>query len=571
MYDLIVKGGTVVDGSGLPGFRADVGIEKGIVTKIGDLKGERAKETLDAEGHIVAPGFIDGHTHMDAQIFWDPVGANSCWYGVTSVVMGNCGFTLAPCAAKDKSLVYSNLEMAEEISRPAMDAGIPWSWETFPEYMDAVEKTPKGLNYATYVGHSALRTYVMGQRAFTDKANADDLKGLTDQMRIAIKAGAVGLSTSRGGNHRTAEGKPVASRIGDWSEIEAMCQVMSDLGAGVYETARGITGLTPEVRATELAQLRDLAIKTKVPLTYGSIFYTRKVQNVWREQFAAIDEVVAAGGKIMLQARPNWNGSLRSFLTETAFDRYPIWSEFRKLPLEEQKKGLRNPELRRRLVDSVKSTQRSNDPSLPNFLLRDNEWEWVFPQDKILPPHRSIAQIAKERGIDPVEAFIDVALEHDLEIFFESPSNSEDPDYLLAVLRHPNSVPTFSDSGAHVTSSLNPIHPYLLGYWVRERQALTVEFAVRKMTFDLATFWGLKDRGLVREGLPADLCIFDLKTIQPQLPTLVHDIPTGAPRLSQKSDGIKATVVNGQILIRDNQHTGALPGKLLRNKLAQAH
>jgi N-acyl-D-amino-acid deacylase len=568
MYDMIVKNGTVVDGSGLPSYRADVGITDGVFTKIGDLKGERAKETIDADGHIVAPGFIDGHTHMDAQIFWDPVGANSCWYGVTSVVMGNCGFTLAPCAAKDKALVYSNLEMAEEISRPAMDHGVPWSWETFPEYMDALDKTPKGLNYATYVGHSAIRTYVMGQRAFTDKATPDDLKGLTDQVRIAIKAGAVGLSTSRGGNHRTAEGKPVASRVGDWSEVRAMCQVMADLGVGIYETARGTTGLSPERRAAELTELHGLATEIGVPLTYGSIFYTRHVQNTWREQFAMIDSVVAAGGKIMLQARPSWNGSLRSFLTETAFDRYPVWSEFRKLPLEVQKKGLRDPEMRRRLTDSVKSTQRSNDPSLPNFLLRDIEWDWVFPQDKPLPPQRSVAEIAKQRGVDPIEAFLDIALEHDFNIFFESPSNSEDPNFLLMVLKHPNSVPTFSDSGAHVTSSLNPIHPYTLGYWVREKQALTVEEAVRKMTFDLANFWGLTGRGLVRVGHPADLCIFDLDKIQPQLPTLVHDIPTGAPRLSQKADGIMATVVNGQVLIRNNEHTGALPGKLLRNKLA---
>ena len=208
-YDLLIQGGTVVDGSGLPGYRADVGIQDGMIAAIGSLKGQAAKETIDADGHVVSPGFVDGHTHMDAQIFWDPLGTCSCWNGVTSVVMGNCGFTIAPCAEKDKRLVFSNLERAEDISPAAMDAGIPWSWETVPEFMDTLDKLPKGINYATYVGHSAVRTYVMGERAFTDKAGPDDLKAMVDVVDGGLRAGAVGFSTARSHQHRTAEGRPV--------------------------------------------------------------------------------------------------------------------------------------------------------------------------------------------------------------------------------------------------------------------------------------------------------------------------------------------------------------------------
>ncbi len=568
-HDLLIHGGTVVDGSGLPGYRADVGITDGIITAIGDLKGERAKQSIDAEGHVVAPGFVDGHTHMDAQIFWDPLGTCSCWNGVTSVVMGNCGFTIAPCAKKDRRLVYSNLERAEDISPEAMEAGIPWSWETIPEYFDTVDKLPKGINYASYVGHSAVRTYVMGQRAFTDKATPDDLEAMKRQVEIGLRAGAIGFSTTRSSNHRTAEGHPVASRVGDWSEVQALAGVMADLGTGVFEISRGIGNVDAEERTAELKRMKSLAIDTGVPITFGGAWSHRKQPNMWREQFAMVDETVAEGGKVMVQATSTWNGSLRSFETATPFDHFPVWNEFRKLPLAEQERGLRDPEMRKRLVDAANNTERSKDPSLTNVQLRDVDWKWIFPQLTAMPPFRSIAEISAERGIDPVEAFIDIALEHHLKIFFINPSNNEDQDFVLALIRHPNTAVTFSDSGAHVASTVNPVHSYLLGHWVRERQAMTMEAAVRKLTFDIAAFWGLHQRGLLREGWHGDVCIFDPQTIQPQMPTLARDLPAGAARLIQKADGIKATVVNGQVMIQDNQHSGALSGRLLRGPLAR--
>ena len=253
----------------MPGYRADVAISGDRIAAIGDLAGEAATETIDAEGMTVSPGFIDGHTHMDAQVFWDPLGTCSSWQGVTSVIMGNCGFTLAPCAEKDKRLVFTNLERAEDISPEAMEAGIPWSWTTYPEYLDAVEKLPKALNYAAYVGHSALRTYVMGQRAFTDQATPDDLAAMKREFEAGMRAGGLGLSTSRSRNHRTAEGQPVASRIGDWSEVEALTQVMADLGFGVFEISRGIGNNDQEERTLELTRLKSLALDLGVPITYG--------------------------------------------------------------------------------------------------------------------------------------------------------------------------------------------------------------------------------------------------------------------------------------------------------------
>jgi N-acyl-D-amino-acid deacylase len=221
-YDLVIKNGTVIDGSGLPGFRADVGVRHGRIVSIGRIR-ERGRETLDAEGHVVAPGFVDGHTHMDAQIFWDPLGTSSCYHGITTVVMGNCGFTLAPCAAKDKHFVVRNLQRAEDIPPEAMEAGIDWRWTTFPEFLDTLESLPKGINYAGYIGHSALRTYVMGERAFDKPATEDDLRAMERELRDALRAGAMGFTTSRSPSHETPDHRPVASRVaagrkcGGWS------------------------------------------------------------------------------------------------------------------------------------------------------------------------------------------------------------------------------------------------------------------------------------------------------------------------------------------------------------------
>lgn len=567
-YDLLIKGGTVVDGSGLPGYRADVGVRDGMIAAIGDLAGEAANEVIDAEGHVVSPGFVDGHTHMDAQVFWDHIGRNSCWHGVTSVVMGNCGFSLAPCAEDEKDLVLHNFERAEDIPPEAMNAGIPWSWTSFPEYLDALDALPKGLNYAGYVGHSALRTHVMGDRAMEGSATEDDVIAMQNALREGMRAGAIGVSTSRTQAHRTPEGKPVASRLSTWDEFCALVGTLQDMGGGIVQMARENIIDDPEERRREHKMVKDLALSSGLPFTFGSSWYKRSKPDVWREQFRMVDETVAAGGKMLIQATATWNGSLRSFETMTPYDYIPVWKDFRKLTLEEQEAGLRDPEMRKKLVDAVKAHVHKPDPALPNAFQRPVDWDWVFPLDRTLPPYPSVADVAKQRGVEPVDAFIDLALENHLKLFFIQPSNNEDQDFCLSLIRHPRSAVTFSDAGAHVATTINPIHGHLLGHWVRNEKALTLEAAIRKITFDIASFWGLKGRGWVHEGYHADLVIFDPDTIAPGMPELRHDLPAGAPRIDQKSDGIMATIVNGQVLIRNNEHTGAHPGRLLRGPMA---
>ncbi len=564
-FDLVIRGGTVIDGAGLPGYKADVGIVAGRIAAIGNLSGERTTETLDAEGHVVSPGFIDAHTHMDAQIFWDPLGTCSCWHGVTSVVMGNCGFTLAPCAEADKQLVMRNLQRAEDISPAAMEAGITWSWETFREYLDAVDRLPKGINYAAYVGHSALRTYAMGERAFDQQATDEDLDKMKRELRDAVQAGAAGFSTSRSRVHETPDGRPVASRIASWTEVREMVGVMADLGMGVFELTQENVSREPEHIADFAKRLKALAIESRVPSTLGVTFGQRSEPDSWRPIYELADEVNAGGGRMRLQCTSRWGSLLRSFETEMPFglDQAPVWRDVRKLPLDQQEKFLRNPETRRQMIDAAKQY-----PGLMRSgRLRPVEFDWLFVLDKPVPPYRSIADIAREQNRHPVETLIDIALEKNLKQFFIEPNFNEREETLLAMMRHPASVVTFSDSGAHVTYIMDSsTQTHMLSYWVRQRQAFTLEAAIRKMTFDIASFWRLEGRGLLRPGYMADVVVFDPATVLPQMPQLVHDLPTGAPRLKQKADGIRATLVAGQIVMRDNEHTGALPGRLLRSR-----
>jgi N-acyl-D-aspartate/D-glutamate deacylase len=566
-YDLVIKNGVVVDGTGLPGYRADVGVRHGKIVTIGRIR-ERAREVLDADGQVVAPGFVDGHTHMDAQIFWDPLGTSSCYHGITTVVMGNCGFTLAPCAEQNKSLVVRNLQRAEDIPPQAMEAGIKWSWTTYPEFLDTLESLPKGINYAGYVGHSAVRTYVMGERAFDQLATEDDLRAMEREVRDALRAGAMGFTTSRSPSHETPDGRPVASRVAPWDEVRRLVGVMGELNAGILEIAgEGVDRAAgnPGVRDWHV-RLRDLAVETGRPVTFG-VFSRRDAPGVWKKYLDLLDETAAAGGRMFAQAHSRSLSALLSFKTQMPFDRLPVWKELRALPIAEQRQKLRDPDLRRKLVEM--SGERDSRKALGTEARpADYEWLWVF--DTVEGPHRSVAEVARERNQHPAETMIELALEKDLDLFFLMPVANEDQDIALEIMRHPRTVTTFSDSGAHVSQLMDSsLQTHLLYHWVRTKQAFTLEQAVRMLTLVPATYWGFHDRGLIREGMAADFVVFDPDTIMAEMPEVVDDLPGGARRLVQRTRGIAATVVNGEILLRDGKHTGALPGQLLRGPLAR--
>ena len=561
-YDLLIKNGTVVDGSGSPSYRADVAVSAGKIAAIGRIN-ERAKQTIDAEGHVVSPGFVDGHTHMDAQIFWDPIGSCSCYHGVTSVVMGNCGFTLAPCKQEDADMVFRNLERAEDLSRDAMLEGIDWRWETFPEFLDVVDELPKGINYAGYIGHSALRTYVMGERAFADAASEDDVRQMQQLVKQAMHAGAIGFSTSRTFNHLTADDRPVASRLAEWDEVRAIVNAVGETGKGLFEIAGEAPGRDPERIAEYHGRLRDLAVESGVPQTWG-MFSVRAAPDLWRPYFDLLDETAAAGGRMFAQVHSRALSSLLSFESNTPFDNWEYWSEFRQLPLAEQAAKMRNPEIKAKLVEVA--SREYTGPRIVGAEARPPEWDYIYPMDDMVYDKPSMAELARAKGVHPVELMIDMALQRDLKMFFRQPIANEDQSQVLDMMKHPRSVITFSDSGAHVSQIMDSsLQTHLLSYWVREKQAMTLEDAVKQITYNTATMWGLHDRGLLREGMAADLVVFDPQTIGARMPDVVHDLPAGAKRLKQTADGILNTVVNGEILLSNNEHCGAVPGRLLRS------
>ena len=565
-YDLAIRGGTVVDGTGAPGYQADVGIRAGRIAAIGCLD-EAAKSSLDAEGHVVAPGFVDGHTHMDAQVFWDPLGTCSCYHGVTSVVMGNCGFTLAPCAERDADMVFRNLERAEDIAREAMLAGIRWRWESYPEYLDAVAAVPKGINYAGYIGHSALRTHVMGPRAFEEQASAEETARMAQLAAEAVRAGAMGFTTSRSPNHETSDRKPVASRVASWEEVRAIVRAVGETGAGLFEIAGEAVGRDPDRIEDYHGRLKALAVETGVPVTWG-LFASRRAPGVWRRYLALLDETEAAGGQMFAQVHSRSLNVIYSFEAHLPLDNWEIWRDIRRLPLAEQRVKFADPSLKEKLV--AVASQPSERHKARGVVVNPPDWNWVFVMRGTDGRDQSVAALAAERGVPPAQLLIDLALAEDFKTLFWMPLNNEDEADVLEMMQHPRTVATFSDSGAHVSQIMDSsLQTNIFSHWVREKQALGLEQAVRMVTFEPARRWGLADRGLLRVGMAADVAVFDPAAIAANMPTVVHDLPAGAKRFKQTATGIRATVVNGEVLLKDNEPTGATPGQLLRGPLAR--
>ena len=555
-HDLVIRNGTVIDGSGLGSYRADVGVTDGRIAELGRITAKEATE-IDAEGLVVTPGFIDCHTHLDAQMFWDPVGASSCWHGVTSAVMGNCGFTIAPGASEQRHLLVRNLERAEDISGEAMDQGIDWSWESFPEYLDVLDALPKGINYAPQVGHSAVRCHVMGERAFSDEASDDDLDRMRDQVREAFGVGAWGFTTSRTMHHQTPDGGPVASRLGTWDEVRALILAAAESGGGMYQYVED----APEAEHREAHEAERIALAAQTGLT----FVIPAMPNARADRITGfLDRAAAQGAKFVGVTHPRGISNWSSFQTTLPFDVLPEWAEIRSLPLDRQKVLLDDPTVRERLVAAALGHDFGAGYGAE---ARPPDYDRMRVLTAPTPPYPSVAEVAESRGVDPVTAIIELSLENDFEQFFVQPLGLFDPDQVTELLPHPRTVLGFSDSGAHVSQMSDAsIQTHMLAHWVRDRQAFGLEEAVRMLTLEPARVWGMHDRGMVREGLVADLNVFDPETIGPRMPRVVDDLPGGSKRIDQRSEGIAATIVNGQVLIRDGEHTGNHPGQVLRRR-----
>lgn len=562
-FDLVIRGGTVADGSGAAGFTADVGVKDGLIAEIGRIA-ERGAEEIDADGLVVSPGFVDGHSHMDAQIHWDPLGTCACYHGVTTSIMGNCGFSIAPSREGQREFVVRNLERAEDISPKAMSAGIKWSWETFPDYLGVIDALPKGINYASNVGHSALRTWAMGERAFEHEATEDELAMMEGQLKSALEAGAIGFTTSRSAAHETADDRPVASRAASWEEIRRLVDIMGKRGKGVFELAQEALALSPDpaVRAESNGRLQALAVETGVPITFGIIAGPMEPE-IWRDALRMMEGAAARGGKMFGQSHARGITIMMSFLSQLPFDSLPEWRALRAKPVPEQLRLLRDPSVRASLVHAA---HHGDYARAIGAQAHKPTWDDLYLYDNILPPYQSVGKLAAELGVDPVELMIDRAVESEFrQFFFQYLGTPPKPEQLLEIMRHPQTVMTFSDTGAHVSQISDAgLQMFLLSYWARERGDFTLEEAVRRVTSAPAAAWGIADRGLVRQGMAADLNVFDYKALTPSLPRVVHDLPGGDRRLISHTDGILATIVAGRATMREGRHTGELPGELLR-------
>lgn len=562
MFDLVIRGGLVVDGSGLTAFPADVAVQGDRIAKIGRIT-EPAIREIDARDHIVTPGFIDGHTHYDAQFHWDPLSAPSCWQGVTTTVVGNCGFSLAPVRKGEHALVIRNLERAEDISPAALELGINWRWETFPELLDVMEAMPKGINYGCNIGHSALRTWAMGERAFGETANEDELRLMEAQVEAAITAGAVGFSSSRSPSHETSDDRPVPSRFANWEEYARLCGVTGRMG-GLIELAidQASRSPDPDVRGEALDKLKRLAVETGAPVTFGVM--PDATGEIFRAHLKMFDDAAQEGGIMFGQAHSRGLTVLLSFATTLPFDKLAEWKPIRRLPKQKQLQALRDPDVRARLIHAAHHGDYGPQAASAAEAGKP-DWSVVRLYETPLPPHPLVADRARTLGLDPVELMIDLAIETDLEQMFISSYGAINEDHLEEIMRHPRTVMTFSDAGAHVGQIVDAcVQTHLLAYWARDKRRFSLEEAVRMVTYSPARAWGFHDRGLLRPGMIADINVIDYHRLDPGMPKVVHDLPGGGHRLDIRAKGYHAGIVSGQVVIQDGEHSGALPGRLIR-------
>jgi len=561
MYDLILKGGRIYDGSGLPSFNGDVAIRDGKIAAIGRIN-ESADQVLDVGGLAVAPGIIDFHTHFDAQLWWDPLASSSNEHGVTTVVTGNCGLTLAPCAPENRDALIGTFVRVEAMPRPSLQAGIPWLWTTHGEYLNALERRPLGLNVATLIGHCAVRQHSMGEASVEREANDGEITAMEELVRQGMAAGAFGFSTNSNQSHFREDGKPVASRFSSLNEIARLCRVVGESQRGLVQFTHGAFA-TPEHVAHISRWYNTILQETRRPLIGESIRHRWSEPELWRKQLTDVEARARLG--YAAYAMTSTRRSMRRWtLADGArLDIIEAWKKLSALPIKERLVKLRDPAVRAELADQtvngkpIDFSRRWDSISIKKVARNENQ--------KL--EGLSIAQLAASDNKSPIDAMLDLALAEDLETTFEDSTTQGDEQAVKEIFGNPNVLLGQSDAGAHVASG-NPGFGYatlMLAYWVRERKLMTLEDAIKKLTFLPASIFAIHDRGLLRRGLAADIFVFDPEKIDLAPVLKVTDLPEGAPRFTQGAKGIHYTIVNGKLLMDNGAHTGEYPGTVLRS------
>jgi N-acyl-D-aspartate/D-glutamate deacylase len=555
-YDLIIRGGRVVDGSGLPSYVADVGVKDGKIAEVGRLK-DGAARTIDAAGLAVSPGFVDHHTHLDAQMLWDPYGTCEPQHGVTSVVMGNCGLSLAPRRAGIEDAIVKSFVRVEAMPRVALEQGVKWNWNSYGEYLDNLEGNV-GINVGGLVGHIAVRHHAMGEEAVERAATGAEVQKMKGLVLDAMEGGALGMSTNRNDRHMREDGKPVASRLADDDEFFALCDVLGERNAGVIETILGRN------KVEHFQWYHELAKRTQRPVLWQSLQHRWAEPNLWREQLEAVEPIFKAG--YQAYGLTHTVPLVRHFTLKDCqiFDEFPTWKNLMFLPVEVRKQAFADAGTRVKLQHEI-----------DNLRLTNYHKRWDIPKvEKCFKPEnqkfvgKTIAEMAAMRNQAPIDAFLDLALDENLETIFWNANNGGDWNAMGEILRSPYVLIGTSDAGAHVLFGADfGYGTILLGLWVRERQVMSLERAIHKLTFHPASIFGLQGRGLLRLGYAADIAIFDPATVHAEEPEWANDFPANTKRMVQRSVGMHYTIVNGTVIHDQGRMTGDLPGQVLRGPL----
>jgi N-acyl-D-amino-acid deacylase len=556
-FDLLIRNGTVVDGSGAPPYRADLAVKGGRIAEIGRST-DPAKQVIDADGLCVAPGFIDPHTHYDAQICWDPLITCSSWHGVTTVIMGNCGVGLAPCKPAEREIAAWNLVHVEAIPYEVLNRGISWDWETFPEYMDAAQRRGLGINVGFLAALSPLRNWAMGEEAMSRSASEDEAREVARMLRQTLAAGAFGFSLTVMPQHVGYKGLPLACRLASHDELRSYARVVREAAHGVIEIA--LTKQPSGLSAEEYDLLDLLSHESQRPVTWLNLRDRDDAPEAWSQTLEKAAPLLERGCRPQVAARPliiEFNlrnpflfGSMKSM--KPAFGDKSVDAQKKLYASQELRLAFRAELQRRAVLRDLWDRARIKEAVNP--ALKSVEW-------------KSISELAYERGADPLDVFFDIALEDQLNLTFMMPLLDINEERVVRKFSDPRTMIGISDGGAHVDMLCNAGYPtYLLGHFARSKQAITLEYAVKRITSEAARFFGLLDRGELKAGMAADITIFDFGRIgSPERPEIRHDLPGGGRRLVTQAEGIEYTIVNGTVLYQRGRHTGALPGRVLRS------
>ncbi|MBL7488211.1 amidohydrolase family protein [Frankia sp. AgB1.9] len=566
MHDVVIRGGEVVDGTGVPARPADVAIDGDRVTAVGTVV-ERGRRELDAAGRLVTPGFVDIHTHLDAQLFWDPVASPSSWHGVTTLVLGNCGVTFAPVRAGQERYLAEMMEAVEDIPADTIMAGLgDWGWESYGDYLRALGGRGLGVNVGGLVGHCALRYYVMGERALDDApAGADDLAEMAAVVGAAIDAGALGFSTSRSFLHTVPDGRPVPGTYARPEELAAIAGALAARGRGTIEVVPRIgerDGATRQNSVAELAWMADVSRASGRPLTFA-ITQSDRRPDLWSWVMDQVRAARARGADLRPQTSARGIGIHYGLAARTPYENLPAWAEIWSLPLADRLAAIADDSVRARLVAAADEPANLAGPLAPKdparlYLLRPG------PAGYDVRPENSLAADAARRGVSPAAAFLAFLTETAGNGLLYYPVLNQDLDAVAAMLTNPDVVVGVADAGAHVAMTMDAGQStYLLKHWVRERGLLGIERAVHKLTLEGAQLFGIEDRGVLVPGAFADVNVLDLDRLDLDTPVMRADLPLGAQRFVQRARGYDYTLVNGAVLVEADELTDARPGQLV--------